>query len=97
MGTDSREEQLGTECSWQDHWLGDVGQVFNVLNLSYHFIDKKNMAYGNSKTFPWPQGSLAREYGQNLDFFLFPTSPGLSPSLTFSSQNVCQGVDLLRY
>ena len=41
MGTDSREEQLGIESGWQDDWLGDLGQVFKVVNLSYHFIDGK--------------------------------------------------------
>lgn len=49
MGTDSgeKQEQLGIESGLTKSLLGDLGQGFNVLNLSHQFTDEKIVAWRN--------------------------------------------------
>lgn len=46
-GSEEKQEQFKVEFGLTSHWFGYLGQIFNVLNLSYHFTDEKNVAHRN--------------------------------------------------
>lgn len=95
-GSGEKQEQFKVESGLTSRWFGYFGQIFNVLNLSHHFTDEKNVAHRNWKT-PLVTWQFSYRIGTNLNFFfLFPTSPRHFHN-TIPSQNVYQEVDPLRY
>lgn len=68
-GSGEKQEQFKVESGLTSRWFGYFGQIFNVLNLSHHFTDEKNVAHRNWKT-PLVTWQFSYRIGTNLDFFL---------------------------